>query len=286
MPGTAIDDGYTHYDHSFPLNMNRYVHLFPANPYGTPPQLPVQQSVAHKVWIIDCRSCGSFLTNRGMKVSLFPNSPNSWILIIFQAVLLLRPNVPLYSCDALPQNCSAFTHSVDDLKPPSESRSCNCLSQTLSCVGCGTTVGYMIVIPVRIQIVAQWFVLICSQVCSLHLINLRKQPRDQWPSVCLSFQRGGGHGTSLRPWRAWRYPLWISSSSHVASAIIARTLATDTSSRCGGFVTCITILGFPSSDQLFVAISFPSSASRAQVFSRTSSSVTSTLRSISCSGIR
>lgn len=34
-----------------------------------PPQsLPLSQSV-HKVWILDCKSCGTFLTNRGMKVS-------------------------------------------------------------------------------------------------------------------------------------------------------------------------------------------------------------------------
>ena len=31
-----------------------------------PPQ-PVQP-VAHKVWLLDCRTCGNFLTNRGMKV--------------------------------------------------------------------------------------------------------------------------------------------------------------------------------------------------------------------------
>lgn len=29
---------------------------------------PPPPQVAHKVWILDCKSCGSFLTNRGMKV--------------------------------------------------------------------------------------------------------------------------------------------------------------------------------------------------------------------------
>ncbi|KAJ3820147.1 hypothetical protein F5880DRAFT_1590357 [Lentinula raphanica] len=147
MP-SAIDprlaDSYAHYDHSFLSNMypSRYLHLFPPNPYQTlnlppPPPPAAPQPVAHKVWIIDCRSCGSFLTNRGMK-----------------AVLLLRPNVPLFSSDALPANCSAFTFNPDALKPPvscrppiQPSRTCECLTQTLCCQGCGSTIGYMIVIP-------------------------------------------------------------------------------------------------------------------------------------------
>ncbi|KAJ3791016.1 hypothetical protein GGU10DRAFT_257290 [Lentinula aff. detonsa] len=123
---------------------SRYIHLFPPNPYQSlnpapapPPPPAVQQAVAHKVWIIDCRSCGSFLTNRGMK-----------------AVLLLRPNVPLFSSDALPANCSAYTSNPEALKPPvscrppiQPSRTCECLTQTLCCQGCGTAIGYMIVIP-------------------------------------------------------------------------------------------------------------------------------------------
>ncbi|KAH7874696.1 hypothetical protein F5879DRAFT_893112 [Lentinula edodes] len=132
-------DGYAHYDHLFPSNTH-YIHLFPSNPYQTlnpPPPPAVPQSVAHKVWIIDCRSCGTFLTNRGMK-----------------AVLLLRPNVPLYSSDALPANCSAYTTNPEALEPPiscrpptQPSRTCECLTQTLCCQGCGSTIGYMIVIP-------------------------------------------------------------------------------------------------------------------------------------------
>ncbi|KAJ4483297.1 hypothetical protein J3R30DRAFT_3447444 [Lentinula aciculospora] len=145
MP-TATDhssaDGYALYDHSFPSNIysSRYNHLFPPNPYqhwNSAPPPAVQQPVAHKVWIIDCRSCGLFLTNRGMK-----------------AVLLLRPNVPLYSSDALPANCSAYTYNPEALNPPiscrpsvQPSRTCECLTQTLCCQGCGSTIGYMIVIP-------------------------------------------------------------------------------------------------------------------------------------------
>ncbi|KAI0768736.1 hypothetical protein BD413DRAFT_605207 [Trametes elegans] len=99
---------------------------------GSPPP-----PIPHKVWILDCKSCGMFLTNRGMK-----------------AVLLLRPNVPLYSTDALPINCSAFSppgsgSSEPGLPAPERppSRTCECLTQTLCCHGCGNAVGYMIVSP-------------------------------------------------------------------------------------------------------------------------------------------
>ncbi len=38
-------------------------HTYTGNPYPV-----VQPPAAHKVWILDCRSCGTFITNRGMKV--------------------------------------------------------------------------------------------------------------------------------------------------------------------------------------------------------------------------
>ncbi|CAK5281750.1 unnamed protein product [Mycena citricolor] len=101
----------------------------PPNPAPPPP-------VPHKVWIMDCRTCGTFFTNRGMK-----------------AVLLLRPSVGLYSSDALPVNCSAHSavgsHSLKPLPscPSQPPRTCECLTQTLCCHGCGKSVGYMIVIP-------------------------------------------------------------------------------------------------------------------------------------------
>ncbi|KAF8633340.1 hypothetical protein AX17_004512 [Amanita inopinata Kibby_2008] len=110
------------------------VHLFPTNQYVPSPPPP---PIAHQVWILDCKSCETFLTNRGMK-----------------AVLLLHPNVSLYSSDALPINCSAYSSNPDALRPPasrprsnSSNRTCECLTQTLCCHGCGSPVGYMIVIP-------------------------------------------------------------------------------------------------------------------------------------------
>ncbi|KZT68227.1 hypothetical protein DAEQUDRAFT_728029, partial [Daedalea quercina L-15889] len=145
--------------------------------FPPPPPLPAAAPPApvHKVWILDCKSCGTFLTNRGMK-----------------AVLLLRPNVPLYSTDALPTNCAAYTppsaspapsptslastsptspvfasppslsssssSSLPPLSPNSYSppyppspnvapRTCDCLTQSLHCTTCGAGVGYTIVTP-------------------------------------------------------------------------------------------------------------------------------------------
>ncbi|KAI9509152.1 FAM72 protein-domain-containing protein [Russula earlei] len=92
--------------------------------------------IAHKVWLLVCKHCRSFLTNRGMK-----------------AVLLLRPHVPLYSTDALPVNCSAVPARPSSTSSPRQQpneqqpRTCDCLTQTLCCHGCGTGVGYMIVAP-------------------------------------------------------------------------------------------------------------------------------------------
>ncbi|KAH7888609.1 hypothetical protein F5I97DRAFT_1854052 [Phlebopus sp. FC_14] len=111
------------------------VPIIQQNPYPPAPQPP---QLVHKVWILDCKSCGTFLTNRGMK-----------------AVLLLRPNVSLFSTDALPINCSAYSTNPDAHRPPpcrpstsaSPARTCECLTQTLCCHTCGAAVGYMIVVP-------------------------------------------------------------------------------------------------------------------------------------------
>ncbi|KAG7446206.1 uncharacterized protein BT62DRAFT_102772 [Guyanagaster necrorhizus] len=127
------------YDHSHMLAQQTWqtppLDVFPSNPY---PSVQSPPSMTLKVWILDCKSCGTFLTNRGM-----------------QAVLSLRPNVALYSSDALPVNCSAYMSSPEALRPPSyrppssnsSQRTCECLTQTLCCHGCGANVGYMIVIP-------------------------------------------------------------------------------------------------------------------------------------------
>ena len=38
--------------------------------YNHPPVVP--EPALHKVWIIDCKNCGTFLTNRAMKASVTP----------------------------------------------------------------------------------------------------------------------------------------------------------------------------------------------------------------------
>ncbi|CDO75526.1 hypothetical protein BN946_scf184871.g7 [Trametes cinnabarina] len=44
-----------------------YARLMQVQPFLSMPPPPIP----HKVWILDCKACGTFLTNRGMKVSLF-----------------------------------------------------------------------------------------------------------------------------------------------------------------------------------------------------------------------
>ncbi|CAE6516416.1 unnamed protein product [Rhizoctonia solani] len=169
-------------------------------PVVPPPEadVPPPPVTGHKVYMLDCNSCGTFLSNRGMK-----------------AVLLLRPNIALFSTDAMPVNCSPqpitgqqptvedfekHPQDITDLIPrtgcasstetradevlyaryflpprnvtldtrperaaPERSadttsgaqpgatqplpRTCECLTQTLSCHGCGAGIGYMIVTP-------------------------------------------------------------------------------------------------------------------------------------------
>ncbi len=60
-PSTMFPPHHHHLPHQ--------IHLFPHNPYTPSPPPP---PIAHKVWILDCKSCGSFLTNRGMKVRAWP----------------------------------------------------------------------------------------------------------------------------------------------------------------------------------------------------------------------
>jgi len=127
----------------YPPPMSRHTWIYQNYAQWLSPSSPVDANApsfgsqaAHKVWILECKHCQTFLTNRGMK-----------------AVLLLRPHVPLYSTDALPVNCSALSSRPPSTRSsrqePSEPqpRTCECLTQTLYCHGCGTSIGYMIVVP-------------------------------------------------------------------------------------------------------------------------------------------
>ncbi|CAO1637769.1 unnamed protein product [Parajaminaea phylloscopi] len=89
----------------------------------------------HPVYLLNCKGCGSFLSDRGMR-----------------AVLLLKPQITLYSTDVMPDNCGPLYPStcpssiVASSETPVE-RTCDCLTQTLGCYGCGAQVGYHIASP-------------------------------------------------------------------------------------------------------------------------------------------
>jgi hypothetical protein len=82
------------------------------------------------------------------------NASRSWTCQL-QAVLLLCPNIRLYSTDAMPANCSSPPASSMPKLCPSEppvQRTCDCLTQTLCCHGCGDQCGYAIVTPVGLSL--------------------------------------------------------------------------------------------------------------------------------------
>lgn len=91
---------------------------------------------AHQVYLLNCRGCDNFLTDRGMR-----------------AVLLLKPHVTLFSTDVMPANCGPLypptqTFGCSTPLPGSlNNRTCECLTQTLGCYGCGAQVGYQIISP-------------------------------------------------------------------------------------------------------------------------------------------
>ncbi|KAG0141730.1 hypothetical protein CROQUDRAFT_673941 [Cronartium quercuum f. sp. fusiforme G11] len=86
----------------------------------------------HKVYILSCAHCNSFVTDRGMR-----------------AVLLLRPSITLFSTDGMPYNCGPLYPDANDELGYAEQveRTCNCLTQSLGCFGCGNTIGYHIICP-------------------------------------------------------------------------------------------------------------------------------------------
>lgn len=111
------------------------------DPQAAPPQRSRQSrsssgKESHQVCLLNCKSCGNFLSDRGMR-----------------AVLLLKPHVTLFSTDVMPANCGPLypaTRSNMCSTAPSEplvERTCECLTQTLGCYGCGAQVGYHIVSP-------------------------------------------------------------------------------------------------------------------------------------------
>lgn len=93
----------------------------------TPPQLPLVPQAQHRVYVLRCAHCDSFVSDRGMR-----------------AVLLLRPHITLFSTDASPSNCGSLYSSTDE--DPSQDaeqveRTCDCLTQSLGCFCCGNIIG-------------------------------------------------------------------------------------------------------------------------------------------------
>ncbi|PWN22200.1 hypothetical protein BCV69DRAFT_135994 [Microstroma glucosiphilum] len=99
----------------------------------------------HPVYLLNCKGCGSFLSDRGMK-----------------AILLLKPHVTLFSTDVMPSNVGplypasyrnadrSLTRSASSSAHPAErqvERTCDCLTETLGCYGCGAQIGYHIISP-------------------------------------------------------------------------------------------------------------------------------------------
>lgn len=84
LPPPMQRTGYGHWhpahSHSFHYTTSQHPAATPAGwlpLHPTTERVPPPPPVLHKVWILDCQSCGTFLTNRGMKVSVFPVSPSA-----------------------------------------------------------------------------------------------------------------------------------------------------------------------------------------------------------------
>ncbi|EGG04947.1 uncharacterized protein MELLADRAFT_78213 [Melampsora larici-populina 98AG31] len=99
----------------------------------TPPTTEQQPTdPLHRVYVLSCAHCDAFVSDRGMR-----------------AVLLLRPSITLFSTDGMPYNCGPlYPDSNEDINNSEQvERTCNCLTQSLGCYGCGNTIGYHIICP-------------------------------------------------------------------------------------------------------------------------------------------
>lgn len=88
---------------------------------------PRQALNQHRVYVIRCMHCQSFVSDRGMR-----------------AVLLLRPHISLFSTDAPPVRCGPLYSGMDEPTITDEEfveRTCDCLTQSLGCYTCGNVIG-------------------------------------------------------------------------------------------------------------------------------------------------
>ncbi|GAA5876906.1 hypothetical protein JCM16303_006331 [Sporobolomyces ruberrimus] len=102
---------------------------FAVPPTDYPAPRPTPPAPVHRVYVLNCASCDTFLTNRGMR-----------------AVLLLKPHIVLFSTDAPP--CNAETSWPEEtVEEEHVERTCDCLTSSIACHGCGRIIGYHIVAP-------------------------------------------------------------------------------------------------------------------------------------------
>ncbi|GAA5840549.1 hypothetical protein JCM9279_007362 [Rhodotorula babjevae] len=96
-----------------------------------PPQHQAPPPSIHRVYNVRCATCDTFLSDRGMR-----------------AVLLLKPHIVLFSTDAAPSNSETFYPRDEGCTEEEHiERTCECLTSSINCHGCGRTVGYHIVAP-------------------------------------------------------------------------------------------------------------------------------------------
>lgn len=112
----------------------------------------------------------------------------------------------------MPVNCSAYFPPPDDLGEssacrPAPSRTCDCLTQTLSCHGCGNPIGYTIVTPVSVGLPCPTAFLTLLPVHTVYILNKLIEPRHKWPSLRFPLERNSGHRTALRAQRAGGHAL-------------------------------------------------------------------------------
>lgn len=83
-------------------------------------------NLGHRVHLLSCAHCALGLTDRGMR-----------------AVLLLKPHISLYSTDACPVNVGPLFIPDGGGEAPRDGpeRTCDCLTQGLGCLGCGSLLG-------------------------------------------------------------------------------------------------------------------------------------------------
>ena len=115
-------------------------------------------NLGHRVHLLSCAHCALPLTDRGMKVSgpvlpFFVDFFSSFdadfasASAASQAVLLLKPHISLYSTDACPVNVGPLFIPDGGGEAPRDGpeRTCDCLTQGLGCLGCGSLLGMCLI---------------------------------------------------------------------------------------------------------------------------------------------